>query len=64
MQCMFQCLQALSLMDYALVGQLVVPLGSLNELSPVVQHSSIANLGRKDISEKIKQQRWLHNTGV
>lgn len=64
MQCMFQCLQPLSLMDYALVGQLIVPLGSLNELSSVVEYSSIANLERKDISEKEKQQKWLHNTGV
>lgn len=64
MQCMFQCLQALSLMDYALVGQLVVPLGSLNELPSVVQHPSIANLERKHSSGKEKQQRWLQNTGV
>lgn len=64
MQCMFQCLQPLSLMDYALVGQLVVSLGSLNELSPVVEYSSIANLERKDSSEKEKQQRQLHNIGV
>lgn len=51
-------------MDYALVGQLIVPLGSLNELSSVVKYSSIANLERKDISGKEKQQRGLHNTGV
>lgn len=64
MQCVFQCLQPLSLMDYALVGQLVVPLGSLDELPPVVEHSSIANLERKHRSGKAKQQRWLHNTGM
>lgn len=44
-------------MDYALVGQLIVPLGSLDELPSVVKYSSIANLERKDLSEKEKQQR-------
>lgn len=50
MQSMLQCLQSLSFMDYALIGQLIVSLGSLNELSSVIKNSSIANLDRKYVS--------------
>lgn len=52
MQSMLQCLQSLSFMDYALIGELIVSLGSLNELSSVIKNSSIANLERKYVSEK------------
>ena len=64
MQSMLQRLQSLGFMDYALIGELVVSLGSLNELSSVIKNSSIANLERKYISEKENQQGWLYNIGV
>lgn len=49
MQSMLQCLQSLAFVDYALIGQLIVSLGSLNKLPSVIKNSSVANLGRKYI---------------
>lgn len=51
MQSMLQCLQSLTFMNYALIGQLVVSLGSLNELSSIIKNSSITNLERKRLGK-------------